>query len=282
MNISKALIIIVFVIVGLAVALYMHFDTAQIPYEHAKTVTIQKKWELPEILDEVSGIVYFGDQKIAAVQDEKGIIFIYNLNTSSIEKEIPFGEDGDYEGITLVGNTAYVLKSDGTLSQVANFMGNQAQTTVYESPFKKGSNFEGLCYDRKHNRLLLALKENGESDSKPVYAFDLTTKTFNKEPVFTLRSDDPILATSSKKKKKPALYPSEINIHPETGKVFILEGVRPKLLILDAAGTMETLYVLDRKQFPQAEGLTFGSQNEVFISNEGSGGTPNLLHVKLN
>ena len=111
MNLSKALILMLLVVAGLVTVFFLHFDATQIRYKHAETVEVVKKWELPDILYEVSGIAYMGDQKIAAVQDEKGIIFVYNLSTSSIEKEILFGEDGDYEGIALAGSTAYVLKS---------------------------------------------------------------------------------------------------------------------------------------------------------------------------
>lgn len=282
MNISKPLLLIAFIVLSLIAVFSMHFVKTSNNHENAKEVTILNTWNLPKILEEVSGIAYMGNQKIAAIQDEKGSIFIYNLKTSTLEKEIPFGKDGDYEGITLVETTAYVLKSDGEISRVEQFMESDTQTTVYESPFKGSYNFEGLGYDKNNNRLLIALKENGEKEYRPVYAFDLTTNTFLKDPVFKLHFDDPVLTASGKKKKKIKLYPSEINIHPTTGKLFILEGVNPKLLILDATGNMETLHLFHKKQFPQAEGITFGDNGEMYVSNEGRGGKATILQIQLN
>lgn len=40
---------------------------------------ILQKWDLPEELDEISGIDWMDNNTIAAVQDEDGIIFIMTL-----------------------------------------------------------------------------------------------------------------------------------------------------------------------------------------------------------
>ncbi|HBL79205.1 MAG TPA: hypothetical protein DDZ79_04300, partial [Aequorivita sp.] len=68
---------------------------------------------MPIELNEISGIRWISDDKIAAVQDEEGIIFIYNLQTNLVEKKISFGKSGDYEAITTTDSTAYVMESSG-------------------------------------------------------------------------------------------------------------------------------------------------------------------------
>src|SRR5688572_863103 len=65
----------------------------------ATDIQISQKWEMPEILKEVSAIAYVDAQRFACVQDELGKIFIFNTSTKKIEKEIAFGDTGDYEGI---------------------------------------------------------------------------------------------------------------------------------------------------------------------------------------
>ncbi len=102
--------------------------------KESDSVQIEKKWELPKILREVSGIAHMGNNKIACVQDEDGIIFIYDLVSSRIEEEIEFAGAGDYEGISLVGETAYVLRSDGTIFEVTNFNKAAPQTSNMQRP----------------------------------------------------------------------------------------------------------------------------------------------------
>ncbi|CAN5226767.1 hypothetical protein BH23BAC2_BH23BAC2_09750 [soil metagenome] len=283
MKVQKAALLIVLGVLTLFGVILIGFDQkGQFDTRGGdENIEILNTWNLPEILDEVSGIAYLGDKKIAAIQDENGIIFIYNLETSTIEKEIPFGKDDDYEGIAIAGSTAYVLSSNGNISRVEHFLTGNPVTTIHKNPLKGRFNFEGLSYDRENNRLLVALKEKSGRDFTPVYAFELNTNTFQEEPLFKLHFDDAVLSGINEKKAQNKLRPSEINIHPQTGKIYVLEGVNPKLLILDKNGKMERVYILNRGQFPQAEGLTFSPSGAVYVSNEGRGGKANILEVKL-
>ena len=45
--------------------------------------------------------------------DEDGIIFLYDLKKSEVQLAEQFGEKGDYEGVEVIGDTTYVLKSNG-------------------------------------------------------------------------------------------------------------------------------------------------------------------------
>ena len=76
-------------------------------------IRILEKHDVPGILREISAIVYLDENRFACVQDELGTIFIYNTETQKIEKEIEFAGPGDYEGLAIVNETAYVLRSDG-------------------------------------------------------------------------------------------------------------------------------------------------------------------------
>ena len=117
---------------------------------------IEQKWDLPEELKEVSGIAYLDQNRFACVQDEDGIVFIYNINDQKIEGKIPFAGAGDYEGITVNGNTAYVVRADGLLYEVDLKMSNKNVAT-YKTALTQNHNVEGLCFDKENNRLLLAL-----------------------------------------------------------------------------------------------------------------------------
>jgi uncharacterized protein YjiK len=284
MNVMTKIVLgIVTVVLLIAAFIYFTFKSRPSTYDHpaAKKVEISQKWELPNELEEVSGIAWIRDSLVAAVQDEEGIIFIYDLGGSRVIREIPFGEKGDYEGITLVDSTAYVLRSDGVIFEVADFMAPSPKTTEFQTGLKKNLDAEGLCYDPSANRLLIAVKDYSSDSYKPVYAFNLNTKELEEEPALKIDFHDPVFLILDQRRNHKLMRPSEINIHPLTGEYYILEGVIPKLLILDAQGKSRKLLVLDREQFPQAEGLTFSPNGDLYISNESNNQKPNILKVDL-
>ncbi|MCJ7757695.1 MAG: SdiA-regulated domain-containing protein [Gillisia sp.] len=247
----------------------------------AQLVKIEQKWELPDILSEVSGIAMMDNNRIASIQDEDGIIFIYNLKTSKIEQKVEFGDSGDYEGIALVGTTAYVLRSDGSIFEVNEFANQTTPAIKHTIPLKGKYDFEGLCYDKKNNRLLLNIKDMDKDEFKPIFAFDLSTKQLNPEPVFNINFNDPVFDIMEVKKSGKILRPTEIGIHPLTGNIYVLEAKNPKLLILDPTGKPLKLYVFKEEQFRQAEGLSFSKEGKLYISNEGNHEPGNILKISL-
>ena len=92
-------------IIALAVGLlsFFSFKTESLAGPESElNYEILQKWDLPAVLDEISGIAWMGEHRIACVQDEDGIIFIYNLQTSKIEDKIEFSSGADFEGITVL------------------------------------------------------------------------------------------------------------------------------------------------------------------------------------
>lgn len=245
------------------------------------SVTVLDRWQLPAILTEVSGIEYLGEGRFACIQDEMGTIFIYNTASGKIEKQISFAGAGDYEGIAVAGNTAYVVQSDGRVYEVRDYQSGKPAVKQYTTPLTAKHNVEGLTYDEKNNRLLLAIKgaEPNNNDYKGVYAFDVKSYQMEATPVVKINLSDPIFNGIQEKKRKNILQPSEIEVHPQTNDIYILEGANPKLLVMDAKGNKKKLYEMQKTEFPQPEGLAFSPQGEIFISNEGNGGTATILKV---
>jgi uncharacterized protein YjiK len=221
------------------------------------------------------------DQRFACVQDEEGKVFIFNRATGKIEKTIPFGGAGDYEGIALNGNMAYVLRADGVIYEV-DIDGKQETSKNYKTALTVEHNVEGITYDKTNNRLLLAIKdeEPGNPGYKGIYAFDLSKKEFVKDPVFKIDLQNKILNSAEGKKKNKAIAPSEIGLHPQSGDIYITDGPKSRLLIMDKSGGIKRLLQLG-KDFAQPEGITFSPGGEVFISNEGGKGSGNIVQVEI-
>jgi uncharacterized protein YjiK len=242
-----------------------------------------KTWALPKELNEISSNILVSSTKMACIQDNDGFIFFYDLANKRIDSKLKFAGPGDYEGLTLVANTFYVLRSDGFLFEVQP--GNSADPTVktYDLPLSAENNVESLCYDNTNNRLLVAVKEKDltEKDKKGVYAFDLSKKQMSTAPVFYIQGDEKA-SSGKKKKKKNTIKPSEMAINPITKEFYVLNGPRSELLILDGSGNIKSTIQLDKNLFPQPEGLCFGPKGELYISSEASKkGNAIIAQVKL-
>lgn len=239
-------------------------------------VLVVQKWELPEVLTEISGLAFLDKDRFVCVQDEKGSLFIYNTATEKIEKEIPFGAAGDYEGLALSGNTAYVVRSDGRLFEITGFAG-QPSVKEYDTPLTAGDNIEGLCYDAGSNRLLLAAKDGkGTGGRKNIYEFPLALKKLAEAPLYSIDPSQELPGNQGKKK----FSPSAIAIHPSAKELYIVDGPKSRLLIMDQSGGIKKVYELG-SEFAQPEGITFTPEGELYISSEGKKSPGMILKVQL-
>ncbi len=248
-------------------------------------IRVLKKWDLPEILTEISGISYINGDRFACVQDELGTVFIYNTSSSKVEKLISFAPAGDYEGLTMVNEAAWIVRSNGHLFEIQNINADKPVVKEYNTPLTFKQNVEGLCFDKKNNRLLLAIKgaEPGQTDYKGIYGFDLTTKKMATAPVFKIALQDKVFTniSGSGKKKGRVIMPSSIGVHPLTNEIYITDGQNSRLLLVDAAGNLKKLYQLESHEFAQPEGITFKPNGELYIANEGPKEPGNILKVEI-
>lgn len=283
-TISFLIIIGVLVLVG---GLWFAYENPALnPGLEEESYKIIRKWEMPIDLDEISGITYISKNKIACVQDEEGIIFIYNLKTNSVEKKVNFAKAGDYEGIAIVDSTAYVLQSDGRIHEIAHYMDSTFVPKVIQTPFSGKNNMESLTFDSKNDRLLMVPKNTDPNSKsyKGIYALNLDTKKVKMDAILKIPLDDPILTykeTRTFKGQTGGFHPSEIAIHPTDGNIYVLEGKNQRLLIMDTLGKILRLHKLNKKSFAQPEGMTFAPDGTLYISNEGKKGKANIIELEL-
>lgn len=286
-NENKIAFIIVASVLILVGSLAFAFKTPTLnPSLVKEDYSITKIWEMPKKLNEISGIAWIDDGKLACVQDEDGIIFIYNLNENKVEETVNFAKVGDYEGVAIVDSTSYILRSDGTLFEIKNYLKKNFEVSTHKTPFSENNDMESLTHDKENNRLLLIPKEKDLKNDERlgIYTFDLQNKRMDSNSIFKIEFNDPIFDNKKEDRdKKPsnAIHPSDIAINPLNGHHYILEGKKPKILILDKDGKSVKLINLSKKKFSQPEGITFSPEGTMYISNEGKKGTANILEVEL-
>ena len=255
---------------------------------------------LPTNLTEISGITELDGSTIACVQDEHETVYIYDINKNQTVRQIFTGYDGDYEGITRVNKTIYILRSDGVLTEIAGYDTEKFKRTTWQTNIPWQDN-EGLCYDPKNNRLLIAPKEipkkdSGQKDFRLVYSFNLATKKLSPDPVLRLNLeeikkfalDNKVKVPMKDKKKGGKEEPdikfqvSAIGIHPVTGKLFVISGPERILFVFDMKGKIVFMERLSGDMFRQPEGITFMKNGDMFISNEGKEKAPTLVRFNYN
>lgn len=252
---------------------------------------------MPDTLREISGLTLLDDSTFVCIQDENGILFLYDLVNLQLREQKPFHIDGDYEGITRVGNALFVLRSDGVLFEIPDLQLPDSALTHWETGIPANNN-EGLCYDAPNRRLLIACKGKigkgaALKDQRVVYGFDLMTKTLTSEPVYvfdvrhvTAFARHHHLNLPEKKRKKKGATVSEpvirfrtsaIGIHPVTRQLYLLSAADHLLFIYDMSGTLVHLEQLDPVLFNKAEGISFFDNGDMLITNEGQQNKPTVL-----
>lgn len=263
------------------------------PYQFSSP---EKVFTMPITLREISGLEVMDNDHLACVQDEDGSIYVYSVTEEKVTKKIPFAARGDYEELAIVGKDAYVLESSGTIYHVKNFgAGDKPEVKKIETQLTKGSDAEGMCYDKANNRLLISLKgkaEKQEDKKKDIYAFELATQKLSDSPVLMLslkdlqkgmssaagNSEDKSLKKAKKEDEVDKVFtPSGMAIHPVTGEIYVLSTQNNLVAILDPSGKVKEVHTLENKLFIQPEGITFSDEGDLYISNEGQKGLGNIL-----
>jgi uncharacterized protein YjiK len=221
---------------------------------------------LPPALREVSGLTAFADGRLGAVQDEDGVLYVLDAATGAVASEHRFHGAGDFEGVEAVGEAVWVLRSNGTLYEIA---GGTGAVTEHETALDGDCDAEGLAYEAAGNRLLIACKEDAGSELpgvRAIYAFDLRENRLSERPV--------ALLDRRRLDGDAPFKPSALAVHPRTGQVYVLSSVRKALAVLGSDGRIAAALALPEARYPQPEGLAFLPDGTLFIANEGAAGLP--------
>lgn len=246
-------------------SLYMFNSKEQIAYDFDHP---EKTYVLSDSLKEVSGLTMFNKKMLACVEDEHGLAYLFDLEEGHIKRKLLLENTGDFEGIARAGKHIYLLRSDGTLFvRSTKLKDKSVKQYALDLP---SENYEGLYYDKKHNRLLVVSREKDQHEKGvPVYAFNLQTKRLENAPVFYLKLD-------KKERDTYEFAPSELAFHPVTGDLYVLSAEDHALFVFDEKGKAKWTQELNPTIFNKPEGMVFAKHGDLFISNEGQTEKPTI------
>ncbi|MCM8570169.1 SdiA-regulated domain-containing protein [Gramella jeungdoensis] len=279
---AVGIVITVLILAGAIYAIYEEYDY---DFEDAeKSYETVRKWDLPTELQEVSGMEWAGNEEIACIQDEDGIIFIYDLKSSKIIKRYKFGGPGDYEAITRLDDNYWVAESNGRLVRVEDINGQEENSEDIQLKFEYRNNIEGAAASGSGD-LWISVKDrnlDNQGDYKGIYSFDPVTGVLDMEPVLKVNYDDPEFDVFNTSNPRKLIRPSDICFHPTTRDLYILDAEFQKILVVNRdTGKIKRIHLLDPSEFPQPEGICFSPSGRLFVSNEGNLGTPSIIEIKL-
>ncbi len=267
-----------------ALILWGAYQSAQQQPVRSLDYKILQSWEMPRELDEISGIAWLGDQLIACVQDEDGVIFIFDLNKQVVIDQIPFSRPGDFEGISVMGADAYVMRSDGKIYKVARFRESEnPTTTIIETKFTRANNMETLTLSQDSTALITVPKDRDSQDNfKGLYRINPQAGTQAVvQPMIEIDMQDDAFQGFLKKKPYRTFSPSDAAFHPITGELYILEGIQPKMIIMNTDGIIQKVIEFTTDQFRQPEGIAISPTGRIFIANEADGGVGTIVEIAL-
>ena len=235
-----------------------------------------KIFQMPEDLQEISGLEYYRDGIIACNEDEHGYLFLYDTKSGRVIRKIHFAKHGDYESVALSGDYAWLMTSNGKLFGFPITADDKVEATEYLTPLTKKNNVEGMCYYPADSSLLIACKDaagiHSKKGGRAVYRFHLADKQFETTPFIHLFNKVYLEKLDSMKLPRAEhtpFKPSGIAIQPDSGYIYWISSIGKLLVVLNRERNIQMMAPLDRSMFQQPEGITFSPEGDMFISSEG-------------
>jgi uncharacterized protein YjiK len=279
-----------FTVIHLALVLLSVQDTIPFPF-HLDAPA--RTYRLPPELMEISALTDVDEHTIACLHDEAAQLYFVDLRNGRVVRRLQFAGPGDMEGLTRVGDAYYALRSDGLVYRLI-LEGSGVQVTDTFRLVVPNTNIEGLGWDERMGRVLVSPKDvpkgtPDQRDERRIYCYDPVAARMCDQPVLTL-SVRRVLAEARQQgmavplkntgngRSLPALKLrfSSVAVDPFTDRYYLLSAVDRILLVVDRAGKLVSLQMLDPKLFAKPEGITFLPSGDMLISNEGKGMPPNI------
>lgn len=233
-------------------------------------------WKLPDRLQETSGLVLTGDGRLLTHGDERGKVFQIDYRRGVIVKEFDVGSPeihGDFESITLVGDTVLLFTSDGILYRFPE--GADKAVVPYtrlDTELGSECEFEAMVFDASSSSLLLACKkvhDKALKDSLVIFRYPLAPVPVGRKVKVSHLAVP--LARIIGPNGWDGFHPSDMTIDPINGNYVLLASLEKALLELTPAGE-----VIFARPLPpghdQAKGLAITKDHILIISDEAKGG----------
>jgi hypothetical protein len=237
-----------------------------------------ERWELPNSLQEISGLAVDGAGRVFAHDDERAIIYQLDPAARRVVKRFSFGHPavrGDFEAIVVAGNQLILTTSDGVLYAGREGVDGEAVPfTVQATGAGRLCEIEGMVYAPDDRALLLACKVPRTRALYGHFAalrWSLVRKALDPRPrIFVPQAD------LTRNLKLSGFHPSEMIRLARSGRYLVLASRERVIAELTETGDVVAVARLRHQDHPQAEGLAVAKDGALLVADEGGNGRGTL------
>lgn len=226
------------------------------------------RWILPDDLAEISGLVLTPDGRLFAHDDEAGHISVIDPLTGLVSKAFDLkGKDAadDFEGITLVDDTFYMVTSNGKIYAFSEGRNNRSvEFRTFGTRLGKECEFEGITYDPQASQLVMPCKRSAHKKLRDqVVIYRVPLPLGDAQPVFQSIPIDDFRGTHQWKQ----LEPTDIVRDSVTGNYLMVAA--PQKALIELSPTFEVLRAVPLPaRHDQPEGIAITPNRVLIISDE--------------
>jgi uncharacterized protein YjiK len=231
------------------------------------------RWELPDVLREISGLAATPDGRVFAHGDERAVIVELDVRRERVTKTFTMGRQGargDFEGLAVADGRFWLVTSDGILyesGEGAN--GTHVSFRMYDSGVGTQCEVEGLAYDPVAAALLLACKEprvRALRGMVAVFTWSIPRRTLVSRTGLRVRAD--VLARSA---GVSTFHPSSLERDATTGHWLLVAARERAVVEITPDGRVVAGAALARRSHRQPESIAIASDRTLLIGDEGAG-----------
>ena len=237
-------------------------------------------FELPEALEEISGLAVASPNSVFAHNDEHGTIHEISLDDGRIIRSFALGNpviEDDIEGIAADGNRLWIINSEGVIRA---FEAGRDRTRVVHARYDTGAGdyceVEGLSLSPEPDTLLIVCKNMRMGTRRGtliIYEWDTRARDRVARPWRQIPLAEALGAERSE------FAPSGIEWLPDYRQLLVISARGRSLLVLDEDGVVVARHRLNPVNHPQSEGVTVVGSDRLVIADEGQDGEPGTLAV---
>ncbi len=228
--------------------------------------------ELPPDLAEVSGLAFTPDGRLLAHDDERGVVWRYDLERRRLAGRFGLGDRGgvlrgDFEDITVVGERLFLVTGTGAIYEGRIAPDGQVGRAARRiQGLGTGCEAEGMTWDPATESLLLLCKSTRSrkwKDQVVILAISPEAWRFEEQPRILVPEKELENVTGEKR-----FSGSGLTRHPRTGTYLLVAGPERAFAEVSAAGDVLGGGRLDKARHGQPEGIAVGPDLTLFISDE--------------
>lgn len=227
---------------------------------------------LPNGLQEISGLAVASENSVYAHNDEFAIIYEIDLETGEVPVAFAMGDPtarGDFEGITTANGRVYLITSTGLIYESPIGAHRQrVRFNIYDTGTSDLCEVEGLTTGPTPGEFLILCKTALQPELTHrliIYRWNI----FDRSPV-----TGPWLSIPYTELLEDAEFenfrPSAIERNHDDNSFVILSARNGIFLVLESNGALASKRRLRRDVHPQAEGVAIMPSGELIIADEGA------------